>query len=383
MADELARHVLAAMFRTCGLEVRKEEECRAEDDEPGWAIPVNPNTGAPAFSMLRTLREAFEDNKKDEESGAGQAAIGPAAPPPSLPTASSSTSDSASATDGADSTRILGPAMPTASDREMAAQDEAEAEDGEGEGGMDFGPKMPQQMTQQELQAFARLRESREQLAALKEMGKEAGGGKERVGRESWMTSLPSLSGSGAPSAEAFVQLAAAGEKEALRGRSFQSSRASAAAHGSGGMDESWTLTPEEKARKDAERRAIRMAEAAVYSSARAVGSGSSGSGSGEGMSSGRMSASANASAAAAQAANDRMMARYTKQQVAMEGSLLAVHQKAHAAAASSSRTDSTDIFRWDREKEMGMRALKGTAALKKELQSAFSLADNFAPASS
>jgi hypothetical protein len=31
----------------------------------------------------------------------------------------------------------------------------------------------------------------------------------------------------------------------------------------------------------------------------------------------------------------------------------------------------------------MGMRAVKGTVALKKEMQSAFALSDNFAPASS
>lgn len=36
-----------------------------------------------------------------------------------------------------------------------------------------------------------------------------------------------------------------------------------------------------------------------------------------------------------------------------------------------------------DREKEMGMRAVKGAAALKKEISSAFTLSDNFAPASS
>ena len=40
-------------------------------------------------------------------------------------------------------------------------------------------------------------------------------------------------------------------------------------------------------------------------------------------------------------------------------------------------------VFHRDREKEMGMRAVKGAAALKKELQGAFTLNDNFAPANS
>ena len=90
---------------------------------------------------------------------------------------------------------------------------------------------------------------------------------------------------------------------------------------------------------------------------------------------------SANSSAAAAQAANDRMMARYKQQQVITSESMAAIHAREVEAAKKKALTSKDELFRWDHATEMGMRQVKGAAAIKKEIASAFALNDNFAPA--
>jgi hypothetical protein len=86
-------------------------------------------------------------------------------------------------------------------------------------------------------------------------------------------------------------------------------------------------------------------------------------------------------SAAAAQAANDRMMARYKQQQSSTADSLLAAHTRAANEAQKTAAASKDALFKWDHAEQMGMRGVKGASALKKELTSAFTLNDNFAPA--
>jgi hypothetical protein len=184
-----------------------------------------------------------------------------------------------------------------------------------------------------QLAAYDRLRASREHLAAVKHM-EAASGAKRGGGREEWMTALPSTAGSGLPSAAAMVQLAASGDREALRGRGFSSKGIQKVE-----QDDDWTLGPAEKARRDAEKIAMRQAEQAVYNSARAITGDITGG-------SGGTRESANSSAAAAQAANDRLMARYKKQQASAADSLMAAHaREAEAAAKAAKPTDG--LFRW------------------------------------
>lgn len=75
------------------------------------------------------------------------------------------------------------------------------------------------------------------------------------------------------------------------------------------------------------------------------------------------------------------MMARYKQQQATTADSLMAAHQRAAEAANKSAAKSKEGLFVWDHDTEMGMRAVKGAAALKKEITSAFTLNDNFAPA--
>ena len=123
-------------------------------------------------------------------------------------------------------------------------------------------------------------------------------------GREEWMTALPTGE-SGMPSTAALAALAASGDREAMRGRGFATKAVTKA-----DQDMEWAMSPAEKARRDAEKIAVRQAEQAVYNSSRAINGDLSD------LAGGRGRTSANASAAAAQAANDRMMARYKQQQV-------------------------------------------------------------------
>lgn len=154
-----------------------------------------------------------------------------------------------------------------------------------------------------QLQAFDRLRASREHLASVKQM-ESAAGMRRDGGREEWMTALPTGE-SGMPSTAALAALAASGDREAMRGRGFATKAVTKA-----DQDMEWAMSPAEKARRDAEKIAVRQAEQAVYNSSRAINGDLSD------LAGGRGRTSANASAAAAQAANDRMMARYKQQQV-------------------------------------------------------------------
>lgn len=75
------------------------------------------------------------------------------------------------------------------------------------------------------------------------------------------------------------------------------------------------------------------------------------------------------------------MMSRYKQQQSAASESLLASHTRAEASARATA--DKGGLFVWDHATEMGMRGVKGAAALKKEVTAAFTLNDNFTTAGS
>ena len=119
------------------------------------------------------------------------------------------------------------------------------------------------------------------------------------------MLALPTVSSSSMPTSEMLVNLAASGDREALKGRGFSVKGVKRVE-----QDDEWSMSPADKARREAEKIAVRQAEQAVYNSSRAI-TGDLAEGGG-----GRGRQSANSSAAAAQAANDRMMARYKQQHV-------------------------------------------------------------------
>jgi len=360
ISDELVKHILNTMLREAGCKIRRDPGT----NEQGWMTPADAK-GRPGYKLLDVLAEAFRPKKAPAATN-----IGPAMPPSAASAAAASAAASSSDATVTAVPRVVGPAMPSAEDFErLAAGGAPDADvDGDDDGG-NFGPKLPSQMTQDELAAYDRLRASREHLAAVKHMEEESGV-KRAGGREEWMTALPSAS-SGMPTTAMLVNLAASGDREALRGRGFSSKGVQKVE-----QDDAWTLGPAEKARREAEKLAMRQAEQAVYNSARAI------TGDLSDLTGGRGRQSANDSAAAAQAANDRMMARYKKQQQSAADSLMAAHaREAEEAAKAAKPTDG--LFRWDHAKEMGMRAVKGTVALKKEMQSAFALSDNFAPAGS
>lgn len=425
ITDPLVRHILATLFREMGLKVRQDPATQ----EQGWMSPMAP-TGRKsktppkvAYKLLDLLADAFktEEEKAAEKAAAAAATaaaavigpIGPSMPPAAAPPA---VAPSVSA-----GPRIVGPALPQAEDfdRLLAAESgegaaaAAAMDDEDDDGGGGYGPKLPSQMTEQERRAFDALRESREQLAALKAQAKAAGG-KQPGGRDEWMTAMPVLGESGPPGAGALAAMMATGDVEAMKGRGFQMRTQAIKVE----QDDDWTLSPAEKARKQQERLAIKQAEQAVYNvrakrdirslfaslvdrvlvdtrvlsfacvsffffllsppfspqSSRAVGPSSL-----VGGSFGGVVVSSNSSAAAAQAANDRMMARYKQQaRQTAEGVAAASSRETAAVKAASAKNEP---FKWDHAEQMGMRAVKGTPALKQQLASAFSLGDNFAPA--
>lgn len=297
IADPLVRHILASLFREMGLRVRADPE----SGEQGWMTPVD-EQGRVAYKMLQLLAGAFKKEEEADQSAAGIVGpIGPTAPP----AAATSTELAAP--------RVLGPAMPRPEDFDRLAAGDGDAPvnpddaDNDDDGG-NFGPKMPSQMTPQEVSnerdtkehawvaqlackvlqvacdvqvltrglrlsdlfvcvfcqvlAFARLRESREQLSALKAAASESRG--QPGGREEWMTALPA-GDSSLPSGAALAALMASGDVESMRGRGFQS-RTAAVRHE---QDIDWTMSPAEKERKNQERLAIKQAEQAVYNVSR------------------------------------------------------------------------------------------------------------------
>lgn len=260
--DELVKHILQSMFREMGLKIRRDEET----GEVGWMTPKNSN-GVVGYKLLELLSDAFKktvnssQQKSDESNTAAIGPIGPTLPPP--------TSSSSTAADSSEATQsvVLGPAMPTQADLELLvastdpdaprpSSNQPDADDDADDFG-NFGPKMPSQMTDAEQRAFAALQASRAQLSSLRQTVSTSNAPSIR---ESWMTSLPTSEG-GLPSASLLASLAASGDKDALRGRSFLSKGAPAGRQ----QDESWTLTPGEKERRAQEKSAIRQAEQAVY----------------------------------------------------------------------------------------------------------------------
>ena len=379
LPDPLVKHILNTMLREAGCKVRQDPV----SGEQGWMSPWDIKRGRPVYKLLEVLGEAFAP-KATAEIGPTMPGTAPAAASsaasqplsPSLPSTSAA-SVATSSSGAADATpRVLGPAMPGAEDFERLADPDASAaaaaaDEDTGDAGS-FGPKMPSQMSAAELVAFDRLRASREHLSMVKDMESARGGRANGAGREEWMTALPAAD-SGMPSTALLAAMAASGDKEAMRGRGFATKSVTKV-----DQDAAWSMSPAERARKDAEKVAVRQAEQAVYNSTRAINGQMS-----DLLGGGASRASANSTAEAAQAANDRMMARYKQQQAAAADSLMAAHARASEAAAKSAKESSSGLFVWDREKEMGMRAVKGAAALKKEMQSAFTLGDNFAPAGS
>lgn len=380
LPDPLVKHILSTMLREAGCKVRQDPV----SGEQGWMSPWDIKRARPAYKLLEVLGEAFAPKTK-----AAPVEIGPTMPAPAvaaasasqpvgpaLPASASAASAAASSSDAIvdAAPRVLGPAMPGAEDFERLADPDAAAaaaagDDDGGDAGS-FGPKMPSQMSAAELVAFDRLRASREHLSMVKDMESARGGRADGAGREEWMTALPTAE-AGMPSTALLAAMAASGDKEAMRGRGFATKVVAKV-----DQDVAWAMSPAERARKDAEKVAVRQAEQAVYNSTRAINGQMS-----DLLGGGGSRSSANATAEAAQAANDRMMARYKQQQASASDSLMAAHARAAEAAAKTAKESASGLFVWDREKEMGMRAVKGAVALKKEMQSAFTLGDNFAPA--
>jgi hypothetical protein len=159
ISDELVKHILNTMLRECGCKVRRDPET----NEQGWMTPVNAK-GRPAYKLLDVLAQAFKPKK--ETAAAATAPIGPTMPStaasigPTLPPAAAASSSAAASSFDATATpvpRVLGPAMPGAEDFERLASgkdafaETAQQDDDEEDDTGNFGPKMPSQMTPQEV----------------------------------------------------------------------------------------------------------------------------------------------------------------------------------------------------------------------------------------
>ena len=155
--DQLVRHILNTLLREAGCKVRRDPAT----NETGWMVPVEPRNGKPAYKLLDVLAEAFNTKPVEAAPAAATVPIGPAGPPPAAigPTLPPSAAAAAAAASSADSTavaapRMLGPAMPSAQDFELLASSTGEPDaqpDAPDDDAHNFGPKMPSQMTAQEV----------------------------------------------------------------------------------------------------------------------------------------------------------------------------------------------------------------------------------------
>lgn len=155
--DQLVRHIINTMLREAGCKVRRDPAT----NETGWMVPIDTRNGKPAYKLLDVLAEAFKSKPAEAAPTAATVPIGPAGPPPATigPTLPPSAAAAAAAASSADSTavaapRMLGPAMPSAQDFELLASSTGEPDappDATDDDAHNFGPKMPSQMTPQEV----------------------------------------------------------------------------------------------------------------------------------------------------------------------------------------------------------------------------------------
>ncbi len=157
--DALVKHILSTMLRELGCHVRRDPET----DEQGFMTPVDARN-RPAYKLLSVLDAAFNP-KKPVAATAAQVIgpIGPSMPPPAASAAAASAAASSADATATAAPRMLGPAMPKPEDFErLAAGDDfagaaAAAADDDDAG--NFGPKMPSQMTAQEVSIKAHAAE--------------------------------------------------------------------------------------------------------------------------------------------------------------------------------------------------------------------------------
>ena len=169
IGDPLVRHILSTMFRELGLKIRQDPVSL----EQGWMTPVT-RKGKIGYKLLELLKDAFKTPEEIAAEAAAASAshsiVGPIGPsmPPQLSSSSSSIQDD-TLTDPSVSggPRVLGPAMPKPEDFELLATMDEPTNDApsadaneDDDDGANYGPKMPSQMTPQEVTSKTRAIET-------------------------------------------------------------------------------------------------------------------------------------------------------------------------------------------------------------------------------